>query len=101
MQQRGVAIIKARKASSAFSAAIVACDHIRDWVFGTPKVDSLSPQIAFDHADLNYLPLRFCFFFCFFFLLLSFVILPLALSIREHGFPWESILMVLMGFHLA
>ncbi|KAK4592858.1 hypothetical protein RGQ29_017134 [Quercus rubra] len=37
MQQRGVAIIKARKASSAFSAAIAACDHIRDWVFGTPK----------------------------------------------------------------
>ncbi|KAL4599985.1 hypothetical protein ACB092_11G165800 [Castanea dentata] len=37
MQQRGVAIIKARKASSAFSAATAACDHIRDWVFGTPK----------------------------------------------------------------
>ena len=61
MQQRGVAVIKARKASSAFSAAIAACDHIHDWVFRTPKVDSLSPQIAFDHADLNYLPLRFCF----------------------------------------
>ena len=65
MQQRGVAIIKARKASSAFFAAIAACDHIRDWVFGTPKVDSLSPQMAFDHADLNYLPLRFCFLFFF------------------------------------
>ena len=63
MQQRGVAIIKARKASSAFFAAIAACDHIRDWVFGTPKVDSLSPQMAFNHADLNYLPLRFYFLF--------------------------------------
>ena len=63
MQQRGVAIIKARKASGAFFAAIATCDRIRDWVFGTPKVDSLSPQIAFDHADLNYLPLRFCFLF--------------------------------------
>ena len=63
MQQCGVAIIKARKASGAFFAAIATCDRIRDWVFGTPKVDSLSPQIAFDHADLNYLPLRFSFFF--------------------------------------
>uniref|UniRef100_A0A7N2LGN0 Malate dehydrogenase n=1 Tax=Quercus lobata TaxID=97700 RepID=A0A7N2LGN0_QUELO len=35
--QHGVAIIKAQKALSAFSAAIAACDHIRDWVFGTPK----------------------------------------------------------------
>ena len=61
MQQCGVAIIKARKASSAFFAATVACDHIRDWVFETHKVDSLSPQIAFDHADLNYFPFRFSF----------------------------------------
>jgi malate dehydrogenase len=52
VQQRGAAIIKARKASSALSAASAACDHIRDWVLGTPKVDSLSSQIAFDHAEL-------------------------------------------------
>lgn len=38
MQQRGEAIIKARRLSSAFSAASAACDHMRDWVLGTPKV---------------------------------------------------------------
>ncbi|KAL6005044.1 hypothetical protein ACLOJK_005604 [Asimina triloba] len=37
VQQRGAAIIKARKLSSALSAAGAACDHIRDWVLGTPK----------------------------------------------------------------
>ncbi|KAJ4955751.1 hypothetical protein NE237_012534 [Protea cynaroides] len=37
VQQRGAAIIKARKLSSAMSAASAACDHIRDWVLGTPK----------------------------------------------------------------
>ncbi|KAK1400688.1 malate dehydrogenase [Heracleum sosnowskyi] len=37
VQQRGAAIIKSRKSSSAFSAASSACDHIRDWVLGTPK----------------------------------------------------------------
>lgn len=42
VQQRGAAIIKARKLSSALSAASAACDHIRDWVLGTPEVDSLT-----------------------------------------------------------
>ncbi|KAL9688396.1 hypothetical protein QQ045_032817 [Rhodiola kirilowii] len=37
VQQRGAAIIKARKLSSALSAASSACDHIRDWVLGTPE----------------------------------------------------------------
>ncbi|XVF79816.1 hypothetical protein PTKIN_Ptkin15bG0020200 [Pterospermum kingtungense] len=37
VQQRGAAIIKARKLSSALSAACAACDHIRDWLLGTPK----------------------------------------------------------------
>ncbi|KAI3968835.1 hypothetical protein MKX01_028985 [Papaver californicum] len=37
VQQRGAAIIKARKFSSALSAASSACDHIRDWVVGTPE----------------------------------------------------------------
>ncbi|KAG4917187.1 hypothetical protein JHK87_054744 [Glycine soja] len=37
VQQRGAAIIKARKLSSALSAASAACDHIRDWVLGTPQ----------------------------------------------------------------
>eukprot|EP00877_Chromochloris_zofingiensis_P013202 jgi/Chrzof1/8135/UNPLg00180.t1_MDH3[v5.2] len=36
VQQRGAAIIKARNLSSAMSAASSACDHIRDWVCGTP-----------------------------------------------------------------
>ena len=74
--QRGAAIIKAWKASSALSAASAACDHMRDWVLGTPKVDSLSSQIAFDHAKL------ICFYILLFFkknILLSFVNFPLAL----------------------
>lgn len=41
VQQRGAAIIKARKLSSALSAASSACDHIRDWVCGTPEVYTL------------------------------------------------------------
>lgn len=35
VQQRGAKVIEARKASSAFSAANAACDHVRDWVVGT------------------------------------------------------------------
>ena len=35
VQQRGTAIINARKASSAASAASAAVDHVRDWVFGS------------------------------------------------------------------
>jgi len=35
VQQRGAAIIKARGASSAASAASAALDHVRDWVRGT------------------------------------------------------------------
>jgi malate dehydrogenase len=35
VQQRGAAIIKARGASSAASAASAAIDHMRDWVLGT------------------------------------------------------------------
>jgi malate dehydrogenase len=35
VQQRGAAIIKARGASSAASAANAAVDHMRDWVLGT------------------------------------------------------------------
>jgi hypothetical protein len=35
VQQRGAAIIAARKLSSALSAASSVCDHVRDWVGGT------------------------------------------------------------------
>ncbi|ERN00771.1 hypothetical protein AMTR_s00106p00146860 [Amborella trichopoda] len=37
MQQPGATIIKARKLVSAFSEASAVCDHIRDWILGTPK----------------------------------------------------------------
>jgi len=37
VQQRGAAIIKARGASSAASAANAAIDHVRDWVLGTKE----------------------------------------------------------------
>jgi malate dehydrogenase len=36
VQQRGAEIIKMRGLSSAMSAASAACDHMRDWVQGTP-----------------------------------------------------------------
>ena len=35
VQQRGAAIIAARKFSSALSAASSVCDHVRDWMLGT------------------------------------------------------------------
>ncbi|CAG9311747.1 unnamed protein product [Blepharisma stoltei] len=35
VQQRGAAVIKARKLSSAMSAASAAIDHVRDWCLGT------------------------------------------------------------------
>lgn len=35
VQQRGAAIIKARKLSSALSAASSVCNHVRDWMLGT------------------------------------------------------------------
>ena len=42
VQQRGAAIIKARKLSSAASAANAALDHMRDWVLGTHEVVSMA-----------------------------------------------------------
>src|ERR1700744_861809 len=39
VQKRGAAIIEARGASSAASAANAAIDHIHDWVLGTPEGD--------------------------------------------------------------
>jgi malate dehydrogenase len=46
--QRGAAIIKARGASSAASAASSAVDHVRDWVLGTPEGDWTSMGIPSD-----------------------------------------------------
>lgn len=48
VQQRGAAIIKARKLSSALSAASAACDHIRDWVLGTSKGTWVSMGVCSD-----------------------------------------------------
>ena len=48
MQKRGAAIIEARGASSAASAANAAIDHVHDWVLGTPDGDWVSMAIAAD-----------------------------------------------------
>jgi malate dehydrogenase len=48
VQQRGAAIIKARGASSAASAASAAIDHMHDWALGTPEDDWVSMAIPAD-----------------------------------------------------
>lgn len=48
VQQRGAAIIKARGASSAASAANAAIDHMRDWALGTPAEDWVSMGVYSD-----------------------------------------------------
>lgn len=48
VQQRGAAIIKARGASSAASAASSAIDHIRNWVLGTGNGDWVSMAVSAD-----------------------------------------------------
>ncbi|HLU42566.1 MAG TPA: malate dehydrogenase [Microthrixaceae bacterium] len=46
--KRGAAIIEARGASSAASAANAASDHIRDWHLGTPEGDWVSMAVPSD-----------------------------------------------------
>ena len=48
VQQRGAAIIKARGASSAASAASAAIDHIRSWALDTPEGDWVSMAVPAD-----------------------------------------------------
>lgn len=48
VQKRGAAIINARGASSAASAASAAVDHMRDWFMGTPEGDWVSMAIPGD-----------------------------------------------------
>jgi len=48
VQNRGTAIIKARGASSAASAASAAIDHVRDWALGTPSEEWVSMGVASD-----------------------------------------------------
>ena len=48
VQQRGAAIIEARGASSAASAANAAIDHISDWLSGTPEDNWVSMAVRSD-----------------------------------------------------
>lgn len=48
VQQRGAAIIKARGASSAASAASAAIDHVRTWMLGTAEGDWTSMAVPAD-----------------------------------------------------
>jgi len=48
VQQRGAAVIKARGASSAASAASAAIDHVRTWVHGTAPEDWVSMAVPAD-----------------------------------------------------
>ena len=48
MRRRGAAIIEARGASSAASAANAAIGHMHDWVLGTPEGDWVSMSIPSD-----------------------------------------------------
>ena len=48
VQNRGTAIIRARGASSAASAASAAIDHVRDWALGTEDDDWVSMGVASD-----------------------------------------------------
>ncbi len=48
VQQRGAAVIEARGASSAASAANAALGHVRDWALGTPADDWVSMAVCSD-----------------------------------------------------
>jgi len=48
IQKRGAEIIKRRKLSSAMSAAKAACDHMRNWFFGTKEGEWVSMAVASD-----------------------------------------------------
>jgi len=48
VQQRGAAVIKARKLSSAASAAKAIVDHMRDWIFGTKEGEVISMGVRSD-----------------------------------------------------
>jgi len=48
VQDRGAAILEARKLSSAASAANAAIDHVRDWFLGTPENTIVSMAVMSD-----------------------------------------------------
>ena len=91
VQQRGSAWNRSQKAkNSALSCASAARDHIHDWV--TPKVDSPSSQIAFDHAELIcFYILLFIYYFYFILLVINFCNFPFVCGIQG---KWVS-----MGVH--
>ncbi|XP_067845628.1 malate dehydrogenase 1Ab, NAD (soluble) [Heptranchias perlo] len=53
VQQRGAAVIKARKLSSAMSAAKAISDHVRDIWFGTPEGEWVSMGVISDGNTYN------------------------------------------------
>lgn len=53
VQKRGAAVIEARKASSAMSAAKAACDHMRSWWHGTPEGEWVSMGVYSDGTHYN------------------------------------------------
>ena len=63
VQQRGAAIIQARGASSAASAASAAIDHMHDWALGTPDGDWVSmaypPTAVTASSPASSIPTRF------------------------------------------
>jgi malate dehydrogenase len=48
IQKRGAEVLGARGLSSAMSAARAACDHVRDWIFGTPSNEWISMAVPSD-----------------------------------------------------
>ena len=54
--QRGAAIIKARKLSSAASAANAVCDHMHDWVVGSPEGVAVSMGVISDGNSYGVAP---------------------------------------------
>ncbi|XP_014784794.1 malate dehydrogenase, cytoplasmic [Octopus bimaculoides] len=48
VQERGAAVIKARKLSSAMSAAKAICDHVHDWWHGVPSGTYVSMAVCSD-----------------------------------------------------
>ena len=54
VQNRGAAVIKARKLSSAVSAAKAISDHVRSWFLGTPEVRTYMILLHF-HLGSHYI----------------------------------------------
>jgi malate dehydrogenase len=48
IQKRGAEVLAARGLSSAMSAARAACDHVRDWIFGTASNEWISMAVPSD-----------------------------------------------------